>query len=500
MKAKTRGFTLAFLAALLILSTRVDAARQVVALFPPELNPAAADNVLLPALPILEKALQEKLKERFDVRSASSPVSVTTEERMRSKARSIGASYILTGTLSRIGKGVTLDVTLAPVEDSGKGRTVVVSGVLEDASPVSSRYSGLFRWMGTDAALRVNELFFGSGQQAAAAGMGRIPTLEGMINRSAPLPGEVVSVAKSDLNRDGKVEIVAAYASELAIYRLEGDDLREDARIPEAGPGLFHVDAADIDRDGMAEIMAGRFIGRKAVSDIWRFDGKGYRRIAADLPYFLRTVDLGPEGIVLLGQETDSRKIYRGPVFRMSFDASGSVGIRDRERPLPLPDGTFIHGFIPLRRKDGVRFAVLSARDRLVYLDSSGKEIWEGLDAFNGTEIPLSGINENIRFPGRMVAVDLNRDGNDELVVMNILEIAGVFFEKLRIPTQAELVCFTQAGDSMQLAWRSPQTGTSAQDLLLDRDRYGIPRFGLASRDRGKILGGAAEWRILWMK
>ncbi|MBE0568191.1 MAG: VCBS repeat-containing protein [Deltaproteobacteria bacterium] len=500
MKAPARGVTLLLLAVLLFLSSPVDAARQIVALFPPEVLPVAGDNVLLPAVPILEKALKEKLEERFDVRSASSASSVTTEESRRSKARSIGASYSLTGTLSRIGKGVTLDVTLAPVEDSGKGRTVVVSGILEEASPFSVRYSDLFRGLGTDAARRVNELFFGPGQQAAAPGVGVLPKLEGTIRRSAPLPGEVVSVAMSDLDRDGKVEIAAAYPSGIAIYRLEGDDLREEARIPDAGPGLFYVDARDIDRDGVAEIVAGRFMGRKAVSDIWRFDGKGYRRIAADLPYLLRTADLGPEGIVLLGQEADPLRIYRGPVFRMRIEPSGSVGISDRERPLPLPDGTFIHGFTPLRRMNEIRYAVLSARDRLVYLDSTGKEIWEGLDTFTGTEIPLGGNNEKIRFPGRMVAVDLNRDGNDELVVMNVLVAAGVFFENLRVATQAELVCFSQAGESLQLAWRSPHTGTSAQDLLLDRDRYDNPRFGMASRDRSKILGGAMQWRILWMK
>ena len=495
-----RWFALALLAALLALSVRVEAARQAVALFPPEVLPEAGDNVLLPAVPILEKALKEKLAERFDVRSASLPDSGTTEERRRAKARSIGATHTLTGTVSRIGKGVTLDLTLAPVEDSGKGRTVVVSGVLTDPNAASAQDHALFRQLGTDAARKMIELFFGPGRQAAAEGGNAVPDLAGTINRSAPLPGEVMSVAMSDLDRDGKPEIAAAYPSEIAIYRLEGDDLREEARIPDAGPGLFHVDAKDIDRDGLAEIVAVRFVGRKAVSDIYRFDGKGYRRIAAYLPYFLRTADLGPEGIVLLGQETDPVKIYKGPIFRMSLEPSGSVGIKDAERPLPLPEGTFLHAFTPILRGKEVRYAVLSSRDRLVYLDSTGKEIWEGLDAFTGTEIVLSGTNEKIHFPGRMLAADLNRDGNDEIVVMNVLVAAGVFFENLRVATQAELVCFTQAGDSLQLAWRSAHTDTSAQDLMLERDKSANPRFGLASRDRGKILGGATQWRMLWMK
>jgi hypothetical protein len=246
--------------------------------------------------------------------------------------------------------------------------------------------------------------------------------------------------------------------------------------------------------------VAVRYRGGKPFSDIWRFDGKGYRKVSADLPYFLRTADLGTEGIVLLGQEAGAQKVYQGRIFRLAVQRTGAVEIKDRDRPLPLPEGTFLYAFTPLRWMKEVRYAVLTARDRLVYLDSNGKELWEGLDALTGTRNVLDGTEENLPFPGHMAAVDLNRDGKDELVVMNALVAAGTFFENLRITTRAELLCFGQAGESLQLAWRSPQADSSAQDLLVDRLGKGDPRFGMASRDRGKILGGTARWRILWMK
>lgn len=490
MKSPARGVALAFLTVLLALAFRVEASKQIVALFPPEIAPAAGDNVLLPAVPVLEKALKEQLEERFDVRPVPprTPESASLEWK-RGKARSIGASYTVTGTVSRIGKGVTLDVSLAPVEDPGKGRTVVVSGILDDLSPASERYSAVMRGLGIDAARKVKELFFGAGGKSGAQGPAVVPGLSGTINRSAQVPGEVASVAMSDLDRDGKMEVAAAYASEIVIYGLEGNDLKEEARISDTGAGLFHVDARDIDRDGVAEIVAVRFLGRKAVSAIWRYDGKGYRKVTTDLPFLLRIVDLGPEGVVLVGQESDPDRIYKGPILRMALRPSGSVEVVGADRSaLPLPAGTFVYGFIPLRRMKGnePRYAVLSSRDRLVYLDSSGKELWEGLDSFSGTEVLLSGINERVHLPPRMAAADLDRDGTDELVVMNVLVAAGTFFESLRIAAQTELVCFSQDGDSLRLAWRSPQTDTPAQDLLSDSSRPGFPRFGLASRDRGK--------------
>jgi len=105
-----------------------------------------------------------------------------------------------------------------------------------------------------------------------------------------------------------------------------------------------------------------------------------------------------------------------------------------------------------------------------------------------------------VPMPPRMVGVDLDRDGNDELVVLNDLVAAGTYFENLRVRSQAELLCFAQGEGSLQLAWRSPQNDASARDLVADRSAPRTIRFALASRDRGKIVGGAAQWRVLWVK
>jgi hypothetical protein len=99
-----------------------------------------------------------------------------------------------------------------------------------------------------------------------------------------------------------------------------------------------------------------------------------------------------------------------------------------------------------------------------------------------------------------MAAVDLDRDGTDELVVLNDLMSAGTYFENLRIFSQAEILCFAQGDTALQLAWRSPQVEASARDLLADRSSAVTVRFAVASRDPAKLLGTASQWRILWVK
>jgi len=192
--------------------------------------------------------------------------------------------------------------------------------------------------------------------------------------------------------------------------------------------------------------------------------------------------------------------VFKGPVFRVAIDRNGKTGMKDRDRPLPLPEGTFLYGFTSLRKGKGVRYAALTDRNRIVYLDETGKELWVGLDSVTGTEITLDGTSRDVRIPGRMAAVDLNNDGVDELVVLNDLVTAGTYFENLRIFAQAEILCFAQGDAGLQLAWRSPELDASARDLLADRSASARIRFAVASRDRAKLLGATSQWRVLWVK
>ena len=78
------------------------------------------------------------------------------------------------------------------------------------------------------------------------------------------------------------------------------------------------------------------YISGRAVSDVWEFDGLEYKRIAADVPYFLRTADMGQKGIILLGQESDPVTIFKGPVFRMTVQRGETGDKYERGDPIPL--------------------------------------------------------------------------------------------------------------------------------------------------------------------
>lgn len=501
---------------LLISAARqASAAPQAVALFSPELLGDEKE----PALAVrVGKELAEKLADRFDVTfvEAGGEADIVS---LRRRARALGASYLITGSLTRIGRSVALDLTLAPTEGAGPGRTVVATAV--DDRKIGEARTGdaggelpfAYRRIAIEATARLKLLFFGDGKVGEGAARRTIPGLSGAVSRSRNIPGEVLSVARGDTDGDGRIEVVAVYRDAIAVYRQEGGDLLQKARIPDAGGGLFHVDVADTDRNGTAEIVAVRYVAGQALSDIWEHDGKEYRKIAGDIPRFLRTVDLGGEGRVLVGQESDPAEIFAGPVFRIPPGALRTHAAEDRGPPLPLPAGTWIYSFLPLRRGDAVRFVTIGPAGRPVLLDEGGTRLWEGIDTVHGTSTALDAAVASATdregtplfrtqyVPARLLGADLDGNGDEEVVLVHNIVSAGGFFENLRVASDSELVCLGQSGDALELAWRTPQVGAAALDAFLDTSPGGKGlRVGIAARDPGKILGGLGEWRLYWVE
>ena len=502
------------------------AANQVVALFTPAIvdgsdpqahgEGSAADRDVLASR--LEQALKDRLQDRFDVRLAGSDGGKTEGDFRKRRARALGATYTLTGALTRIGRSVALDLTLAPVEEPGRGKAIVVTGTEAGTPQTGTPQSGtpqsgtkelpfIYRRLVIEGSAKLKTAFFGDDVIGEGATRHKIPRLAGTVGRSRSIAGDVISVAMTDTDRDGKVELVVAYGDSIAIYRVEGDDLVEKSRIPDAGGGIVRVDAADLNRNGIAEIVAVRYRSGKAVSDIWEYDGKDYRRIASDLPYFLRTLDLGTEGIVLAGQETDPATIFRGPVFRVTVDRQGAAGVKGQGPPLPLPAGTWIYSFVPVRSGGTTRYAVLGDDGRLSLLGEKGERLWEGMDSVSGTDLVLEPPLDSAQgsrsraIPNRLLAIDLDGDKNDEIIVLNNLVIPGGFFENIRVYANAEALCYAQDGDRLDLAWRTPQIdGASRDSFVASRASRGPLRIGVATRDKGKMLGVFGEWRVLWLK
>ena len=90
MTPRPRTPALLLLAALLCLAAAPAlAARQTLALFPPEIIPAGTDNALRPAVPVLEQTLKEKLEQLNEARKAG----LLSDEEFEKKKQDILAGF-----------------------------------------------------------------------------------------------------------------------------------------------------------------------------------------------------------------------------------------------------------------------------------------------------------------------------------------------------------------------------------------------------------------------
>lgn len=490
-------------AALVAWAPCAGAGQRVVALFPPE-NLAGPSGE--PLVPGIAKALAEKLSDRFDVRRAADGSGPAAR---RARARSLGASYVVTGTLSRVGRTVTLDLTIAPVENQSAGRTVVVNAVDDGGrGEGGADLPAVYRRLVLEAAARLKYGFFGDDSVGEGPSKRRIPRFGEAVSWSRPMAGDLVSAAAGDVDGDGTVEVLAATPDAVIVYRVSGEELVERTRVPFEGAGLIHVEAADIDRDGKCEIVAVTYRAGRARTDVLRCDGSTIRFLARDVPFFVRVLESGPAGVVLGGQESSPATVFAGPVFRCEWERRGDgIDIR-KGTPFALPPDVNLFGVVPLKGFGDSVFAALGVRGTIRLVDRRGAVAWEGVDAVGPSETfleaPLAGgIGESARvfLPGRLLAADLDGDGVDEIVALNNLAAAGAFFDGIRVFSDSEALCFTRDGDGLRLAWRSGLLGAAARDAFLESGGAGPPRgIAVASRDRGKVFARLGEWRLVRLR
>lgn len=483
-----------------VMSGTANAIPQGVALLP---IPVSGDNSAALAGGALEREIAEKLKDRFDVRIVPPGKAGTGT----AETRAGGAPYRIEGSAIRIGRSVSLELRLIPNEPGAPARAVVATAPDDSgaASPATDpALPGIYKRLVIEATANLKLRFFGDDR---AGGKGRIAAFSGTLSRSGTFSGNPISAVLGDVDLDGKRELIVALPPDIAIYRIAGDDLVEKYRIRDAGADLVRIDAADLDRNGMAEILAVRFAGGKAISDVWSYDGKRFAKSVSAVPWHLAHAELPGEGTVLLGQESDPALLYRGPVFRIAFNRYGQGEIPDKGGELPLPDGTGIFDITVVKDGKESRFAILDRRGFPNLHDLKGKPLGAGSDPLRGPDPVVqrafvSGTPDAPQSaPARLFPVDLNGDGVDELIGVNHLVTPGTFFESVMVHSGSEILAFAQDGGRLRLAWRSAQTGLGSLDSFLYEDESTkARRVGMIVRDKGKLLEREADWRILWMR
>ncbi|MGD9188080.1 MAG: FG-GAP-like repeat-containing protein [Desulfobacteraceae bacterium] len=245
--------------------------------------------------------------------------------------------------------------------------------------------------------------------------------LQGMSNFREQLSG----LAVGDADGNGAMEIVTVSNGRLTLFRLTRGRWIKMAQYDGSGK-FIGVDMADVNHNGRNEIFVTNFDNTEArvISFVMEWDGQSLKRIAGNLPWYFRTVDVARRGKILVGQKQGIGDRFSPGIYEMKWQA-GTYGPGDR---LPLPRKLNVFGFAygAVRSADKLEVVTYNSSGYVQLLDRKGSEAFVSTETYGGGANAIVFTNEeqwdeqdHIFLQPRIQLHDLNGDGLQEILVVN---------------------------------------------------------------------------------
>ena len=278
------------------------------------------------------------------------------------------------------------------------------------------------------------------------------------------LPFDAKFLAAGDFEGIGTLQLAFSDGVKLHVYRQEPTGWREEwaEPAPDDAEDVRHInlDIADINGNGRPELFVTVMQKSKVVSHVVEFQDGLYQRIA-DLPGFLRVVYYPGKGAMLVGQDYDPRSFYAGRVKQYVW--SGGHYIAGPE--LSLPKGVMLYGFTFASLGEPKPLVVALDDKSRVVVYSGDSPIWKSEETYPpiGTAVnkPVTDSTavisqsvadaekgQKVRVPGRILALDMNGDGTDEIVLPK--NIGDTFLGSY---TKADFVSLGWTGARLEQRW-----------------------------------------------
>ncbi|MFQ5900881.1 MAG: FG-GAP-like repeat-containing protein [Thermodesulfobacteriota bacterium] len=454
-------------------------------------------------LRVVAKSSTEEVFFRYKGRSL-------TDDLIRKIGRELMADYVLIGSLTFIGENLSIDTRVlevegeeAPIHSVSQGRGI------DSLIPLLGRsILKLNKGMLGKKGLPVTVTSFGSNDTDSFGPPSQPLVEEGnkkedfIIDarkektrkafwKSTSFITELKGIDVGDTDGDGKNEIVVIDRHSLWIYRKAGDRLELvkefKGKISEEN---LHVDVADLNGNGNAEIYVTRLSNDRLDSYVLEYTNGEYTKVSSGLKWFLM-VSSFTEGEMLLGQRKGMAQVFFGKVKKLYWkDNNLSEG-----EDIDLPSGFPIYGFssFDLDDKEEKGIVGFDSDDYLrLYLRAEGgswEEVWKSMDPFGGTlnaiiskGHEMTASKREIYIKGRIIQRDLDGDGRKEIVVnRNIASGLGKYIKGRRSYKKSEILNMLWNGEELEENWKTRMIkGYIADFQIEDIDNDGIKELIIA--------------------
>jgi hypothetical protein len=455
---------------------------------------------------------------------------ITEKSRAEALAKAVQADYALFGSITAVGAGYSLDLSLLEVRADGSKETRVSEAVKEDAliprmADVAYQLRALIEGREIPAktaqpqkpapAAEPAEVDTAKGLLSKLTREGEaVPVTErGLFYQSRPAQrfeptgrisvGEtVMAMDTGDVDGAGGTELVVLSRDKLLLYqRQEASFVLKETLEAGIGDLFLKVSVGDTDNDGRAEIYLVSLYGEIARSTVYEWAG-GFKRRDRHSGH-LQVVKDDAGGAQLLFQDSKMNGFFSGKIYMVNLNSEGEIS---GKQELPTPKNVQFYTLARHHRKKGdapvwlgLGEPGLSEQAEILMWDSLGKVLWSGGGEQGGTnnairvgQAPQGDLAPRIFFNPRLVITDVDGDGKpDVLAAKNIPLIAKM--QDFKVYTQAKLTGFTLEGASLVPAWSTPEISYCVSDLQADGGTLFLAAHkgqvtNVLTRDRGYVM------------
>ena len=343
------------------------------------------------------------------------------------------------------------------------------------------------------------------------------PTAQGKesfsVWKSRRFKSKINGIAIGDVDGDGRNETVFISAKTVHIYRYSDGRFAKVAEIKGKGDiPYIGVDVADINNNEKAEIFVTKFIktSKKLDSFVLELSGPEFKNIQDNSNWYYRVLNISGRGEkVLLGQKWGAEDIFsRSGIYELKWE-NGRYEPAQRQI---LPKNINIYGFTygDVLNNGQEMIVAFTESDYLQILDQNGNEEWKSIERYGGSPAfldkpPAMGPEskeemDRVYLKQRIHVADLDKDGKNEIFVVNNQDLANRLFSRLRVFKSGHIECLVWDNLGLYPKWKTRKISGYISDYTIadiDNDGQDELVFSMVSKTGiGSVLGEAKSYLV----
>ncbi len=395
-------------------------------------------------------------KQKTDAAFKKAGTSISLEQ-VASLSAKLGADYVLYGSVTVLGAGMSFDAKVYSAADN-KSQNFYSTAATEDdimkaidslawdvaaevfgkqrpakyavASPRAAAPVDPYQTAHPDRAYLKSGGFAGVSSKWIDGGQRFVKT------RNIDLSME--AIAMGDVDGDGQLDVVMADRQVVKVFHLRNNRLNEFASTKLFARYKIHaVNVADLNNDGKSEIYISAADYNTAGSRGVEWDGEKLVTLFDEARFYIRPMMVPSVGVTLVGQRKglDGQAID-GPIYTLIRD--GDQLVTDEKIPIPVGLVLFNIAFADLEGNGDWKVVNVDQFSKLRVLETSGKVLWQSQDRYGATKRSVGGENvqktptsqnysempdgredmfEKTWINSRIVVKDLDQDGIDDIML-----------------------------------------------------------------------------------